>query len=66
MYKCFIVIASTPVRQRHKAIDKSTSYLLKNVWMFGWSLEEVIVACQALQPNVQLSDEKIAHIKQRY
>ena len=66
MYERFIVVASTPVRQRHKAIDKCISYVLEKVWMFGWSLEEVIVACQALQPNVKLSDEKITQIKQRY
>ena len=66
MYECFIVIASTPVRQRHKAITKSGSFILEQAWMFGWSLEEVIVACQALQPNVKLSDDKIARIKQRY
>ena len=66
-HRAFTVIASTPVRGRYEGFFKGKyAFIMRSTWTFGWSLEEAIVARQALQPTVPLSDEDIAQIKQRY
>ena len=66
-HRAFTVIASTPVRAHYKGFFKGKyAFFMEYTWTFGWSLEEAIVARQALQPTVPLSDQDIAQIKQRY
>ena len=66
-HRAFTVIASTPVRKRYKGFFKfKYPFIIGHTWTFGWSLDEAIVARQALQPAVPLTDEEITRLKQRY
>lgn len=60
----YTVVASSPDDRHYSQIADSPH--MKTRWMFGWTLEELKLAHESLQPNRLLTDDQVADIEERY